>query len=210
MVLRIERLYFGSWYANCYLVLSKDEDGGTHAAVIDPAYPADKVKALSDELSASIDLIILTHGHFDHIYYLQELKALTGAEVCIHKDDAEMLSDGHKNAYSFFFGSNFSTVCADRLLHGGDVIRLGNESLTVISTPGHSRGSICLLGDTFMITGDTLFSAGYGRYDLHGGDVRTLSHSLHSLKDYDQSLLIYPGHGDSATLGQSLERIGIF
>ena len=207
--MKIEKLFRGSWYANCYLLYANDAQGGLHAAVIDPAYPAEKIKALTDELGASIDFIILTHGHFDHIYNLDALKALTNAQICIHKNDAEMLSDGNKNAYSFFFGGDFATVGADRLLTDGDVIRLGDESLAVISTPGHSHGSICLLNDAFIITGDTLFSSGYGRYDLHGGDVRTLSRSLHSLKNYDQNLLIYPGHGDSTTLGQALRNIGI-
>ena len=209
MDLRIERLHSGSWYANCYIVFATDNCGGMHAAVIEPAYPADRIKAMADELSASIDLIILTHGHFDHIYYLDDLKSMTGAEICIHKDDAEMLSDGYKNAHSFFFGDDFTTCGADRLLRDGDVIALGDESLSVISTPGHSKGSICLVGDGFMITGDTLFESGYGRYDLHGGDAKTLVRSLNSLKQYSGELTIYPGHGDSTTLARALRNIYI-
>lgn len=205
--MRIDKLFCGSWFANCYFVYSEDEQGNLHGAVIDPAYPADKIKALADKLGASIDYIILTHGHFDHIYNLDELKNLAGAEICIHKEDAEMLTDGNKNAYTFFFGGDFTTSCADRLLNDGDVITLGSESLRVISTPGHSKGSICLLGDTFMITGDTIFENGYGRYDLHGGDAKTLVQSLNSLKQYSKDLTIYPGHGGSTTLIRALQNI---
>ena len=199
----------GSWYANCYILCADDEQGISHAAVIDPAYPPDKIKDFVDKLGATLDLIILTHGHFDHIYNLSELKALTNAEICIHNNDAEMLSDGKKNAYSLFFGGDFTTVDADRLLSDGDIIKLGMQSLTVISTPGHSQGSICLLADTFMVTGDTLFKTGYGRFDLYGGDTKTLLRTLNVFKKYDTNLTIYPGHGDSATLGESLHYIGI-
>ena len=208
--MKIERLFYGSWYANCYLAVAEDEQGKLHAAVIDPAYPADKIKALADSLGATVDLIIMTHGHFDHIYELDKLASLTDAQICIHKDDAEMLSDGNKNAYSFFFGGDFTTRGADRLLSDGDEIKLGNEILRVISTPGHSKGSICLMNDEFMITGDTIFEAGYGRYDLHGGDGRTLLKTLRSFTNYDGRLTIYPGHGDSATLSQALRNINIF
>ena len=208
--MKIEKLFYGSWYANCYLIYAEDEAGKLHAVVIDPAYPADKIKSLADSLDATVELIIMTHGHFDHIYELDKLADLTNAKICIHKDDAEMLSDGNKNAFSFFFGGDFKTRGADVLLSDGDEIKLGNETLRVISTPGHSKGSICLLNDEFMITGDTIFEAGYGRYDLHGADGRTLLKTLRSFTNYNQSLLIYPGHGDSATLGQALRNINIY
>lgn len=205
--MKIENLVYGSWYANCYLICAEDEQGDLRSAVIDPAYPADKIKAHADALGASIDLLILTHGHFDHIYELDKLALLTNAKICIHKNDAEMLSDGNKNAYSFFFGGNFTTRGADILLSDGDEIKLGNERLRVISTPGHSKGSICLLNDKFMITGDTLFESGYGRYDLHGGDRKMLVQSLDLLKQYPKDLTIYPGHGDPTTLARALQNI---
>jgi len=169
--------------------------------------PCDAILSHLQDLGANVDAIILTHGHFDHIYYLDELKEKTGACVYIHKDDAEMLADGEKNAYSFFFGGEFQTKPADVLVSCGDEIKIGDQSLRVISVPGHSKGSICLLGEGFIITGDTLFSDGFGRYDLHGGDPKALSNSLSKLKSYDKSLMIYPGHGESTTLGCALENI---
>jgi len=205
--LKIDKLHFGSWYSNCYVVTSGQGFGKRHAAVVDPAMPCDAILSHLQDLGANVDAIILTHGHFDHIYYLDELKEKTGACVYIHKDDAEMLADGEKNAYSFFFGGEFQTKPADVLVSCGDEIKIGDQSLRVISVPGHSKGSICLLGEGFIITGDTLFSDGFGRYDLHGGDPKALSNSLSKLKSYDKSLMIYPGHGESTTLGCALENI---
>ena len=205
--MKVEKLFYGSWFANCYLITAADAEGKLHAAVVDPAYPPKDIVAKANAMDASIDLIILTHGHFDHIYHTDTLKDLTNATVCIHRDDAPMLSDGEKNAYSFFFGGDFTCRDADLLLSDGDKIALGASSLSVISTPGHSRGSICLLGDGFMITGDTLFKEGYGRYDLYGGNARELARSLASLNNFDGVLTVYPGHGESTSLGRALENI---
>ena len=203
----VKRLYGGSWYANCYLVANMGNDGRMHAVVIDPACPEKMIADAVLELGAVIDAIVLTHGHFVHIYFADKLRDATSAPLYVHKNDAEMLCDGNKNAYSAFFGGTFTVREANGMLEDGDVISIGSSSLKVISTEGHSKGSVCLLGDDFIITGDTLFARGYGRYDLHGGDARALSRSLHLLRQYDPELTIYPGHGESATLGDALDSI---
>ena len=96
---------------------------------------------------------------------------------------------------------------AEKLLSDGDKINLGDEVLDVISTPGHSKGSICLLTNEFIITGDTLFANGYGRYDLHGGDAAQLAGSLRLLRKYDPDLTLYAGHGDEGKLGHALDNV---
>ncbi len=207
--MKIDNLYAGSWRSNCYLLVADGTDGKRHCAIVDPSAPASIILDRVSMMGAVLDLIIMTHGHFDHIYELNSLKDATGAEICIHRDDAEMLSDGQKNAYFLFLGKDLTTYAADRLLEHGDELKIGRESLKVISTPGHSKGSICLLGDGFMITGDTLFAEGYGRCDLYGGDRRALVSSLLSLKNYDPTLIIYPGHGESETLCRALQNIYI-
>jgi glyoxylase-like metal-dependent hydrolase (beta-lactamase superfamily II) len=93
------------------------------------------------------------------------------------------------------------------LLKDGDTLSLGDETLKIISTPGHSKGSICILCGDKLISGDTLFANGFGRYDLHGGNANELSESLASLKTLDPELRIYPGHGDTAKLGRALENL---
>lgn len=208
--MQIHTLYPGSWLSNCYILVAKDENGKNRAAVIDPSADADEILSLIEGEDAVLDMIIMTHGHFDHIMSLDELRSKTGAPALIHECDAEMLTDSTKNAYSFFFREEFVQSRADKLLKDGDIINLGSESLTVIHLPGHSKGSIALLCDGFIITGDTLFSEGFGRYDLHGGNALILKESLNRLKALDQDLRIYAGHGTSARLDSALKAISYF
>ena len=208
--MKIINIHAGSWLSNCYVLISVDSHGKSHAAVIDPSAPADDVISTLAEHGATLEMIIMTHGHFDHIMSLDSLREKTNATVCIHKDDAEMLCDGKKNAYSFFFGTSFEQGEADRLLADGEILTLGDETLKVMHLPGHSKGSVALLGDDFIITGDTIFSEGFGRYDLYGGDPMTLKKSLNSLKSLDGSLTLYAGHGESSKLGKALRAISYF
>ena len=208
--MNVINIYAGSWLSNCYVLISTDSNGRSHAAVVDPSSPTDDILEIVRSHGASIDMIIMTHGHFDHIMSLDELRTVSGAPVFIHKDDAEMLTDGKKNAYSFFFGGSFEQRKADRLLSDGDILTLGEETLKVLHLPGHSKGSIALLGEDFLITGDTIFSEGFGRYDLYGGNPVILRQSLNSLKSLDPQLKIYAGHGESAKLGQALCAISYF
>ena len=200
--LNIYTLFPDSFGANCYILVS---DG--HAAVIDPGVSAEKILNFSQGIGATIDKIILTHGHFDHIEAIDSLRDILSIPVYIHEDDNEMLADGMKNAHTLFYGADRAWRSADVLLSDGDEITVGEESLRVISTPGHSKGSICLIGKEFMITGDTLFSSGYGRFDLHGGNPSALIRSLRALRELDQDLTIYPGHGDTARLGSALDSL---
>lgn len=190
---------FGS---NCYILINEGQ-----AAVVDPSIDAHEIIELATQKGAVIKYIILTHGHFDHITALDDLRDMTLAPALIHKYDDEMLGDGRKNAHSFFYGCDKKWRNAERLLSDGDEINLGNETIKVISTPGHSKGSICLLCGDKLITGDTIFANGYGRYDLHGGDVNALSASLSSLKDLDPKLTIYPGHGGTALLCDAINNL---
>ena len=191
-----------SWGSNCYLLCSDSE-----AYVIDPSPSTDAILHHASEAGVTVKAILLTHGHFDHILSAQTLRVKTGAPVIIHRADAEMLQDGNKNAYSIFFGQERSFGEADSLMDDGDVLPLGDESLTVMHTPGHSPGSCCFLSDSFIITGDTLFSKGYGRSDLWGGDMQELESSLQKLSSLSHDLTIYPGHGISSKLGDALSKL---
>lgn len=200
--MNIHTFFPKSFGSNCYILIS---DG--HAAVIDPSIDTHEITTYLKNNQATLDKIILTHGHFDHIESIDSLRETVSVPVYIHKDDNEMLTDGFKNAHALFFGVNRHWNSADILLSDGDEITIGAGKLKVISTPGHSKGSICLLGDGFMITGDTLFANGYGRYDLHGGDADALSNSLSLLRKFNKDLTIYPGHGGTAKLGQALDNV---
>lgn len=203
----VHNLYSGSWLSNCYVLMSRGSDGQTHAAVVDPSSPADKICEFLATHGATLDMIILTHGHFDHIMSLDSLRERTDAIAYVHEEDAEMLSDGKKNAYSFFFSANWCQRDADRTLLDGDVLSIGDEKLTVIHLPGHSKGSIALLSDDFILTGDTLFYGGIGRCDLYSGNMFELYKSIERLRALDPQLTIYPGHGKSATLRHALDSV---
>ena len=204
----VHNLYSGSWLSNCYVLINQDRTGVSHAAVVDPSADANKIIDFLRASGASLDMIILTHGHFDHIMSLDALRALTGAQAYIHASDAELLSDGYKNAYSFFFSEDFSQKKAEKTLLDGEILTLGDEKIKVIHLPGHTQGSIGLIGNGFLLTGDTLFDGGSGRTDLYGGDSMQLYSSIGILRELDENLIIYPGHGNSATLGHALD--GIF
>ena len=188
--------YFGEGFdCNSYLVTE-----GNDAVLIDCAVSAEKVKADLTEHGATLRYIILTHGHFDHILTLDEMRKATGAEVAVHERDAEMLTDSHKNGYSDFFRDEFAASAADMTVADGDVITAGNINLKVIHTPGHSKGSMCLECGDHLFTGDTLFANNIGRSDLYGGDGRTIMRSLKMLAGMDPGLEIHPGHGPASTI----------
>ena len=183
---------------NTYLIWDKDSKLG---AVIDPANNAQKIVDEAKRLDFTIKYIINTHGHADHIGANSELKKLTGAILCIHEGDSEKLSNPDLNL-STFVGFPITTVKADRLLKDGDIIKIGNIELNVMHTPGHSKGGICLLGDGFVFSGDTLFFESIGRYDFpdsSGEDLRkSIEERLFVLPD---STKVYTGHGGPTTIG---------
>lgn len=201
--MEIINLFPGSFASNCYLLLANGE-----AAIVDPSAT---VATLLDELerhNARLRYILLTHGHFDHILTLDELRKRTHVPAYIHESDAEMLTDAQKNAFRYFFGTERIWHPCEHTFKDGDRLTLDGEEICVIHTPGHSRGSVCYLCNRqFLITGDTLFDGSFGRCDLWGGDMQALLASLSSLLSLDGALPIYPGHGGTATLHAALDTL---
>ena len=201
--MQIVNLFPGSYGSNCYLI-----EDSHHAIVVDPSASASAILRRIREDGCHPDAILLTHGHFDHIMSVDTLRqAEPNLKVYIHEADAPMLTDGDKNAFSLFFGQARAWRPADVLLHDGDEISVGNSTLRVVHTPGHSPGSVCYLCESegVMLTGDTLFSDNIGRCDLWGGSYSVIRQSLQSLRTYDGSLTIYPGHGDTNKLFRALD-----
>ena len=203
--MKIQNLYPGSWGSNCYLLSS-----GAFAAIVDPSADATTLTAALAKEGLTLSYILLTHGHFDHIVSIDTLRQKTGAPVLIHEDDMELPGDSHKNAFYDFFFMERAYNTPDASLCHGQIITLGDETIEVLHTPGHTRGSVCFLcNNELLLTGDTLFDGGYGRFDLYGGDPKALMRSLESLKELPGYLTVYPGHGPSTTLANALTRLGI-
>ena len=190
--------------SNCYIV-----HNGNEAFVVDPSISEKKIIKALDERNLKLKGILLTHGHFDHIWRAQELRNETGAPLYIHELDDEMLTDSDKNAYRTFTGNDFTIEKADALLHEGDVLCLGDEKITVLHTPGHTKGSVCYDTGDSLLSGDTIFAEGFGRCDLHGGDMNALKLSIQRLSEIakNENRWLYSGHGERSTLSQAIDRL---
>ncbi len=203
--MEIYNLFPGSFGSNCYLLFNGDK-----AAVVDPSADADVILQKAAEKGATLQYILLTHGHFDHICSLDTLREKTGVPAYIHTGDADMPEDAYKNAFFTFFGQMRTYRAPEKTLVEGDILTLGTEQIRVLHTPGHTEGSVCYLcGENILITGDTLFDRGFGRYDLYGGDPSKLRRSLQRLSTLDHSLIIYAGHGCPTDLGDAVRNCAL-
>lgn len=198
--MKVTVLHDGSYASNCYLVTDDRETG---AVLIDPsvppAYAARAVGALPP-----IDAILLTHGHFDHMLALAEWRAQTGAPLAIAAEDAPALSDPALSCYRSFLGEETVFAPPERLLAAGDTVAVGEEMLTVLSTPGHTPGSLTFDSGELLFTGDTLFAGGgYGRFDLPGGNGDLLVVSLGDLLLLPGERRVLAGHGEEGRLSEA-------
>lgn len=196
----------GGWAANCHLVI--DEDSKT-AAVFDASASPEKIKSKLDTEGVVLKYIILTHGHFDHMLQLEEMRDMfPDAELCIHKGDEECLFDSEKNYFLHFTGLDRTFKKADRLLDDGDVLNLGEAELKFMHTPGHTKGSVCCVIGNSIVTGDTLFDGDIGRCDLLGGDLSQLRTSLKKLAklgETGEDYKLYTGHGSTGRLIKEIQ-----
>ena len=182
---------------NCYILIDR---ATRKAAVIDPCAAGQRILDTLKQNNATVELIINTHGHWDHTGANRFLHDETRAPILIHEADAAMLSSAELSAAATF-GAGIELSAPDRLLHDKDVIELGELKLEVLHTPGHTPGGICLFTEDLCFSGDTLFRLSMGRTDLEGGDVTQMEYSLNKLMRYPDETTVLPGHGPSTTIG---------
>lgn len=194
-----EPLVVGPLEVNCYILAERPSGP---AVVIDPGADSERILAVINRHHFYVEKIVLTHAHGDHIGAVSELKRKTGAKILIHPGDAEMLTSAEKNL-SLWAGLTVTAPAADQFLNEGDEITIGAVTLKVLHTPGHSPGGISLVGPDFVFTGDLLFAGSVGRTDFPGADAPTLMRSIkEKILPLGDHFTIYPGHGDSSTIGE--------
>jgi len=181
--MKVHQIQVGNMQNFTYIL--EDEDTDT-AIVLDPSWDLEEIQKVIEKNNLTIKYIVNTHHHFDHIIGNEYMTKITGAKIIQH---------------------NASTLKSDMTVSDGDKIKFGNSELTVFHTPGHSKDSMCLVGDGKIFSGDTLFVGNCGRVDLPGGSAKELYHSLFDiLHKMDEKLVLYPGHNygsyPSSTLGK--------
>ena len=179
---------------NCYIV--HDEAAKT-CAVIDPGFTPEQVLEYVGKLGLTVDAILLTHGHFDHVGGVEAIVKATNCALWMRESDYTQF----KNPQNVFFypihDCDFTEV---RFCEEGEQIHAGGLTFTALETPGHTWGSVCYVCENAMFSGDTLFAGSCGRTDLPGGDWQTIMLSLERLAELEGDYNVYPGHGEATTL----------
>lgn len=189
----------GMLETNCVIVVCPDT---REAMVVDPGGDADLILKTVDRLRARVKYIVNTHAHPDHILANSQIKAATGAPIVIHPIEAPMLLSMPREL-TFWIAEELPKTPADVLVNEGDELTIGNVTLKVLHTPGHTRGHISLVTDGIAIVGDVLFLQSIGRTDFPGGSFRELIDSIKTkLFPLGDDTVVYPGHGPTTTIGQ--------
>lgn len=197
--MKYKEIIVGALETNCYLVYCEETK---ECAVVDPGAEPERIFPEVAEDALKPIAIINTHGHIDHTGANRDIKDHYGAPLYIHAGDNAMLGKIQQLELSLFLGAKDSPP-ADHFMNDGDEIKIGNSSLRVLHTPGHSPGSVSLLGDGFLLSGDTLFMEGLGRTDLPGGSQKQLEKSIREkIMTLPVDTVVLPGHGPRTTVGQ--------
>ena len=182
---------------NCYLIRRRDT---VAALAVDPGLQLDQVRQHIESEGLTLEYILVTHGHIDHVAGVPALHEHTGAPIAMHPDDLAIL-DWESIARYPFVPPGFTAFSIDTRLTHGMTMAFQDLSLRVLHTPGHTQGSVCFLFGLDCFAGDTLFQRGIGRTDLPGGDPRKIVFSIQNvLYALPPKTVVYPGHGPATTI----------
>ena len=187
----------GQLQTNCYVLESQGQ-----ALIVDPGDEPERIIRFIKDINATPTLIVATHTHFDHVLGVDGVRKATKTQFLIHPDDLPMLQSMQSRVRQFMGFDVPPPPKVDAYLKDGDSLKVGEEAIRVLHTPGHSPGSISLSGNGYVLTGDALFNQSIGRTDLLGGDLKTLIQSIRErLFKLDDDIIVYPGHGPETTIG---------
>jgi len=196
----VEQMLGGPMAVFSYIVGCEQEK---ECLIIDPAGSIDRILSRTEALGLTVTTVVNTHGHADHTSGNNALISRTGARLVAHEKDADRITAGLNKAMSLVMGKRPSPG-AHFHVKDGDFIKLGKTGLSVLHTPGHTPGGICLYGDGNLFTGDTLFVGAVGRTDMRGGSFETLLASLRKLLELPPDTIVWPGHDYGDTPSSTL------
>jgi len=198
--IRFESLVVGPLGTNCYIVWDRST---RTTAIIDPGGDAAKIRQVVSYNDLKPASILLTHGHPDHCFAAGYIAREYGAEIYMHEADIDQVEQGLVPLELVYDVSSFVELSPLKLLNDGDILSLGDSSISVVHTPGHSPGGVCFVTDAGLFCGDTIFAGSIGRTDFPGGDHDQLIASIRTkLLCRPDETPLYPGHGPSTTVGR--------
>ena len=195
-MLKVHTLPLGAYQTNTYIVHDSE---ASSCALIDPGYEADTILETLAQLGLTVDAVLLTHGHFDHVGAVEEIVTKTGCKLWCSESDWSQFPNP---VTAYFYPIANCDFCEVSFCEEGEVIHAGGLTFRVMATPGHTHGSVCYLCEKAMFSGDTLFAGSCGRTDLPGGSGKFLRLSLERLAELEENYWVYPGHGESTTLAE--------
>lgn len=194
----IVRMEVGKLGANCYFIV---DTASKEAIIVDPGGSYNEIVEQIEKLAIEVKALVLTHGHCDHIAAAKALKENYNLDVYIHAADKSMLESNEKSLAKALHLGDVQVENSKELICNVP-LRFGEIEIKVLHTPGHTPGSVSIVGEGFVLTGDTLFRQSIGRTDFEGGSYSEIEHSitqvLYKLPDH---FLVYPGHGGETTIG---------
>ena len=194
--MKVLQFRVGAVQTNCYLVFDEET---MHGAIVDPGDHASQLLEQIKQTGVTLDYILLTHAHFDHILAVHGIQEATGAKLVLHGGDRWLLKKENMGMFRSMV-NGYVEPSVDLVAEEGTAVTFGGLTATYLHTPGHTPGSCCIQIENLLFTGDTLFRGSCGRCDLEGGSYETILQSLKRLHNLEGDFQVLPGHDAASTL----------